>query len=94
MSKKLFLINEEPQEVAKVLSRLKPGSIENACLHKGFPPATNANRFCVTFSKYGRNLCYKYFENPTILLDLHPEELPTKGWELKLKKKLTPISPK
>lgn len=86
MSNKLYFINEEPQEVAKVLSRLKPGSIENACLQKGFPPATNANRFCVTFSKDGRTLCYKYFENPTILMDLHQNELPKKGWELILKK--------
>lgn len=86
MPNKLFFINEDPQEVAKVLSRLKPGSIENACLQKGLPPASNANRFCVTFSSDGRKLCYKYFENPTILMDLHPKELPTKGWELRLKK--------
>jgi len=80
MSKKLFFINEDPQEVAKVLFRLKPGSIENACLQKGFPPATNANCFCLTFGKNGMNLCYKYFENPTVLLSLMPQELPEKGW--------------
>jgi len=82
MPNKLFFINEDPQEVAKVLSRLKPGSIENACLQKGYPPASNANRFCVTFGKDGMNLCYKFFNQPTSLLGLHRNELPKVGWRL------------
>lgn len=84
MSNKLYFINEDPKEVAKVLSRLKPGSIENACLQKGYPPATNANRFCVTFGKNGMILCYKFFNHPTPLLGLLRSELPKVGWRLVL----------
>lgn len=86
MSSKLYFINEQSQEVAKVLSKLKPGSIEKECLKKGFPLASDVNKFCIIFGKDGINLCYRYFENPTILMDLHQNELPAKGWELILKK--------
>ena len=86
MSSKLYFINENPQEVSKVLSKLKPGRIETECLKKGFPLATDVNKFCIIFGKNGMNLCYKYFENPTLLIDLHPIELPSKGWELIFKK--------
>mgnify|MGYP003113648665 CR=1 FL=1 len=82
MSKRLYFINDKPEEVRTLVRLLTWDRIVRECLKRGLREPTNANNFCIIVSKGRLELCYKYFKRPTIIMNLSPNELPHKGWRV------------
>ncbi|PKP25729.1 MAG: hypothetical protein CVU03_06940 [Bacteroidetes bacterium HGW-Bacteroidetes-2] len=86
MSTGISFINDDFKEVSKVLKSIKPEKLYYECQKRGLPYPVDSNKFLISFNKKGINLCYKYFENPSEIMELLPNELPSKGWIFSIKK--------
>ena len=85
MSKKVYVVNEHPVYIRETIKRVSKNRILKNCSIKGYPAPTNANKFLIVISVKGYKLCYRYYKNPTEIMDLDPLELPMKGWKVYVK---------
>lgn len=82
MSKRLYFINDSPNEIRLLLKNLSRSRLLRETERRGYPEPTDINKFCIVVSKGRIELCYKYFKGVSVLMDLDAFELPQKGWRL------------